>query len=53
MLNMFEFGMREEALEKSGGKVRTTTRWVDTKKADDDGGMFVRSRLVGRDFKPR
>ena len=52
-LNMFEFGTREEALEKSGGKLPTTTRWVDTKKANDDGGMFVRSRLVGRDFKPR
>ena len=32
-------------------KQPTTTKWVDRWKADDQGGRFVRCRLVGRDFK--
>ena len=34
-----------------GGKEPTTTKWIDGWKADEKGGRFVRSRLVGRDFK--
>ena len=49
-LDMFEFGTYEEAVSR-GGKQPTTTKWVDRWKADDQGGRFVRCRLVGRDFK--
>ena len=49
-LDMFEFGTYEEAASR-GGKQPTTTTWVDSWKADDQGGRFVRCRLVGRDFK--
>ena len=49
-LDMFEFGTYEEAVSR-GCKQQTTTKWVDTWKADDQGGRFVRCRLVGRDFK--
>ena len=52
-LGMFEFGTWDEAVGRSGGKVPTSTRWVDGWKTDDGGNRFVRSRLVGRDFKPR
>ena len=31
----------------------TTTKWVDRAKKDDSGKMFVRCRLVARDFKPK
>ena len=31
----------------------TTTKWVDRVKKDDNGKMFVRCRLVARDFKPK
>ena len=51
-LKMFEFGSEEEAWAR-GGKRPTTTKWVEGWKADEQGGRFVRSRLVGRDFKPR
>jgi hypothetical protein len=36
---------------RRGKKKPTTTKWVEGWKVDDDGGRFVRSRLVGRDFK--
>ena len=49
-LDMFEFGTYEEAISR-GGKEPTTTKWIDGWKADEKGGRFVRSRLVGRDFK--
>ena len=52
-LDMFEFGTWEEAVERSGGKAPTTTKWVEGWKVGDDGERFVRSRLVGRDFKPQ
>ena len=48
-LDMFEFGTCEEAMSR-GGK-QPTTKWVDRWKSDDEGGRFVRCRLVGRDFK--
>jgi hypothetical protein len=51
-LDMFEFGSYEEAVRR-GGKVPTTTKWVEGWKADEEGGRFVRCRLVGRDFKKR
>ena len=51
-LGMFEFGSLEEAWAR-GGKRPTTTKWVEGWKCDERGERFVRSRLVGRDFKPR
>ncbi len=52
-LEMFEFGMLEEAMRRNGGKAPTTTRWLDGRKVGDNGEEFVRSRLVGRDFKAK
>ena len=52
-LGMFEFGTLEEAMRRNGGKTPTTTRWLDGRKVGDDGKEFVRSRLVGRDFKAK
>ena len=51
-LDMFEFGSYEEAVGR-GGKVPTTTKWVEGWKMGEDGKRFVRCRLVGRDFKAR
>ena len=51
-LRMFEFGSYDEAVRR-GGKVPTTTKWVEGWKKDDDGKRFVRCRLVGRDFKAK
>ena len=51
-LDMFEFGSLEDAWRR-GGKAPTTTRWVDGNKEGEDGKVFVRSRLVARDFKPK
>jgi len=51
-LGMFEFGDYEEAKAR-GGKEPTTTKWVEGKKAGEDGEEFVRCRLVARDFKPK
>ena len=51
-LNMFQFGSYEEVVRR-GGKVPTTTKWVEGWKADDGGERFVRCRLVGRDFKKK
>ena len=34
-------------------KMPTTTKWVDRATKDDNGQMFVRCRLVARDFKPK
>ena len=51
-LKMFEFGSYEEAV-KRGGKAPTTTKWVEGWKADEEGGRFVRCRLVGRDFQKK
>ena len=36
-----------------GGKKPTTTSWVEGWKNDDEGGRFVRCRLVGRDLKTK
>ena len=52
-LSMFEFGTLEDAMRRSGGKMPTTTKWVEGWKTNEDGSKFVRSRLVGRDFKPK
>ena len=49
-LGMLEFGTFEEAVRR-GGKRPTSTKWVEGWKVDENGRMFVRSRLVGRDFK--
>jgi len=51
-LGMFEFGDYGEAKAR-GGKEPTTTKWVEGKKAGEDGEEFVRCRLVARDFKPK
>ena len=52
-LGMFEFGTLEDARKRRGGRTPTTTRWLDGRKVGDDGKEFVRSRLVGRDFKAK
>ena len=49
-LDMFEFGTYEGAVS-TGSKQPMTMKWVEGWKADDNGGRFVRCRLVGRDFK--
>ena len=51
-LKMFEFGSWEDATSTTS-KMPTTTKWVDRAKKDDSGKMFVRCRLVARDFKPK
>ena len=51
-LKMFEFGSWEDATSRTS-KMPTTTQWVDRAKKDDNGKMFVRCRLVARDFKPK
>ena len=51
-LKMFEFGSWDDATSTTS-KMPTTTKWVDRAKKDDSGKMFVRCRLVARDFKPK
>ena len=51
-LKMFEFGSWEDATSRAS-KMPTTTKWVDRARKDDNGKMFVRCRLVARDFKPK
>ena len=51
-LKMFEFGSWEDATSRTS-KMPTTTKRVDRAKKDDNGKMFVRCRLVARDFKPK
>ena len=51
-LKMFEFGSWEDVTSRTS-KMPTTTKWVDRAKKDDNGNMFVRCRLVARDFKPK
>ena len=54
VLEMFEFGDYEEATRRGGGRRPTTTKWVEGwKKDEESGGWFVRSRLVGRDFRTK
>ena len=50
-LPVFEFVKVEEAWERTG-KAPTTTRWLGNWKMMEDCTWKVRSRLVGRDFKP-
>ena len=38
---------------KRGGKEPTTTKCAEGWTADEKGGIFVRCRLVGRDFKKK
>ena len=53
-LGMFEFAEYDEAVRRGGGKRPTTTKWVEGWKRDEGSGeWFVRSRLVGRDFRPK
>ena len=49
---MFEFGSWEDTTLRTS-KMPTATKWVDRAKNDDNGKMFVRCRLVARDFKPK
>lgn len=49
---MFELGSYKEAVRR-GGKVPTTTKWVEVWKTDEGDGRFVRCRLVGRDLKKK
>ena len=51
-MEMFEFGSWEDAVTR-GGKVPTTTKWVNRVNKDDVGRDVVRCRSVARDFKPR
>ena len=51
-LKMFEFGSWDDATSGTS-KMPKTTKWVDRAKKDDSGKMFVRCRLVARDFKPK
>ena len=51
-LRMFEFGSWEDATSRTSN-VPTTTKWVDPNTKDDNGKMFVPSRLVARDLKPK
>ena len=51
-LKMFEFGSWEDVTSRAG-KMPTTTKWVDPVKKDDNRKIFVRCRLVARDFKPK
>ena len=50
-IQVFDFVDREECWRKTG-KAPTTVRWLDNWKMMEDGAWRVRSRLVGRDFKP-
>ena len=49
-LKMSEFGLWEDATSRTS-KMVTRTKWVDRAKKDDNLKMFVRCRLVARDFK--
>ena len=51
-LKMFEFGSWEDATSRTS-KMPTTTKWVGPATKNDNGKMFVRCRLVARDFKPK
>ena len=50
-LKMFEFGSWEDATSRTSKM--STTKWVDRFKKEDNGKMFVRCRLVARDFKTK
>ena len=50
-LKMFEFESWEDATSRSSKM--PTTKSVDRAKKDDSGKMFVRCRLVAREFKPK
>ena len=49
-LKMSEFGLWEDATSRTS-KMLTRTKWVDRAKKDDNLKIFVRCRLVARDFK--
>ena len=51
-LKMSEFGLWEDATSRTS-KMLTRTKWVDRAKKDDNLKMFVRCRLVARDFKQK